>query len=381
MSDALDFSAKREVLAVDDTPDNLSVISGALRDEFTVKVATSGERALQICLSASPPDLVLLDIMMPDMDGYEVLRRLNSAREFAGIPVIFVTALDQEQDEQIGLDLGAVDYITKPISPAILRARVRTHLLLKEARDHLKDEKRTLQTRLGETQVAAMQAIASLAELRDDETPRHILRMQGYVRTLAGFLSDHPRFNTLLAEGRLDLLVESVAVHDIGKVAMSDRVLHGGDSLEGAELEEMKTHPVIGRDVLDRVQYRVGGDAGLLALARDIVYCHHERWDGRGYPQGLKGEAIPLAARLVALADVYDALTSRRPYYAPVPHAEAAETIVMAKGSHFDPAVVDAFLQAQAQFREIAATYADSEADVAALEALRRGRVQRIGSI
>ena len=364
MSEALDFSAKRDVLAVDDAPENLHVISGVLRPHYKVRAAPSGERALEICFSGSPPDLVLLDIEMPEMDGYEVLRRLSAARETAGIPVIFVTARDSEQDEQVGLDLGAVDYITKPISPAILLARVRTHLLLKETRDFLNEEKRFLAQRLGGAQSTAVQAFAALAAMRDDESPKHVVRMQAFVRALADGLREHPAYAAFLRDNA-DLLVESVPVHDIGKVGLPDRFLYSTGRADGTELAVMKAHATIGSSVIERVQRRMGGDAGFLKVAREIAYSHHEKWDGSGYPQGLRGEDIPIPARLVALADVYDAITSRRPHSVPTSHEDAAQIIAAASGTHFDPAVVAAFDGAQSEFRDIASRYMDSEEDLA----------------
>ncbi|HEX2824951.1 MAG TPA: response regulator [Burkholderiales bacterium] len=367
MSEALDFAGKRDILAVDDVPENLNVISGVLRPHYKVRVAPSGARALQICFSDDPPDLVLLDIEMPEMDGYEVLRRLTAAPETAGIPVIFVTARDTDEDEQVGLDLGAVDYITKPISPGIVLARVRTHLLLKEARDYLQDEKRFLTYRLSGAQSTAIEAFAALAAMRDDESPKHILRMQAYVRALADALHDHPRYAAFVAD-HIDLLVESVPVHDIGKVGVSDRFLYGIDDADGAALDAMKAHPTIGRDVIDRVQRRMGADAGFLRVARDIAYSHHEKWDGSGYPQGLRGDDIPIPARLVALADVYDALTRGRAHGEPTSHEDAAGIIAAAGGTHFDPDVVDAFRRGASEFRAIAARYAETEAELAARE-------------
>jgi len=373
VSGALDFSEKRTVLVVDDTPENLAVLSGVLRPHYTVKVAPSGERALQIALSDDAPDIILLDIMMPEMDGYEVLRRLQAAAVTEGIPVIFVTAKDQENDEQVGLDLGAVDYITKPISPAILLARVRTHLLLKEARDYLKEEKRYLRSQLFGTQIVAIHAFSSLAETRDDETPNHLVRMQRYVRALAEELRKEPQYAAFFTTETMDLLFECVPLHDIGKVGLPDHALlaAGADDLETAQL--MRKHPAIGRDVIARVQERVGGDAAFLQLAHDIVYSHQERWDGGGYPQGLQGEAIPVAARLVALADLYDTLASQRPHSPPTPHDEVVTIIRAASGTHFDPVVVDAFMAAQDEFRRIAARYADSATEVEAHLARMKG--------
>ncbi|HYH43074.1 MAG TPA: HD domain-containing phosphohydrolase [Burkholderiales bacterium] len=364
MANALDFSEKREVLVVDDTPENLRVMSWVLQPHYKVKLAPSGGRALQICFSGEPPDLILLDIMMPEIDGYEVLRRLQAAPETEGIPVIFVTAKAEEEDEKIGLDLGAVDYITKPISPPIVLARVRTHLLLKEARDFLKEQKRYLQGQLGGAQMVAIEAFASLAQMRDDETPNHIQRMQQFVRALAGELRDHPRFASSLSDEDISLMVDSAALHDIGKVGMPDNVLFATSHVDGDVDDAMMAHPTIGRDAIARVQRRAGADASFLRTAQEIVYSHHERWDGSGYPQGLRGDEIPVAARLVALADVYDALTSQRPHRPAGTHDEAVEIIGTAKGTHFDPDVVDAFLRTQRAFRAIASRLLDTESAV-----------------
>jgi len=363
VSNVLDFSEKRSVLVVDDTPDNLSVIGGILRGQYVVKVAPSGERALQIVASDSPPDLILLDIMMPEMDGYEVLRRLHADPRTAGIPVIFVTAMDNDTDEQKGIDLGAVDYITKPVSPPILLARVRNHLMLKEARDYLKDEKRFLERRLTAIQNVAIHAFASLAETRDDETVNHARRMQHYVRALAVQLKDHPRFAAALSEETIYLMFQSVPLHDIGKVGIPDKVLLTPGPLGPKDLEIMKTHTTIGHDAIVRAQQVLGADAEFLKYAREIVYAHHERWDGSGYPRGLRGEAIPIAARFTALADVYDVLISRRPHKSPFSHQEAAETVIAARGAHFDPDIVDAFSKIQHTFAEIATRFADAQSN------------------
>jgi putative two-component system response regulator len=371
LSNVLDFFEKRSVLVVDDTPENLTVISGVLREHFQIKVAPSGERALQIAFSDNPPHLILLDIMMPEMDGYQTLRRLQSDPRTEGIPVIFVTAKDQVQDEQVGIDLGAVDYITKPISPPILLARVRNHLLLKEARDFLKDENRVLARQLGVIQNVAIHAFASLAETRDDETINHIRRMQWYVKALGEKLKNHSRFSAFLTDEMIDLLFKSVPLHDIGKVGIPDSVLLKNGALEPDEFEVMKTHTTIGRDAILRAQQVLGADAEFLHCAREIAYSHHEKWDGSGYPQGLKRDDIPISARLVALADVYDILISRRPHKAPMLHEEAVEILIATKGTHLDPDVVDAFVACQQEFRDIATRYPDSEADLSAHLAAR----------
>ena len=361
MSGALDFARKRTVLVVDDAPENISVLSGVLRDHYAVRVAPSGERALQIAVADSPPELILLDIMMPDMDGYEVLRRLQADPRTSGIPVLFVTAKDQTEDEQYGLDLGAVDYITKPVSPPIVLARVRTHLLLKEARDFLSDEKRGLERQLGAIQNVAIHAFASLAETRDDETVNHNLRVQQYVSVLAQKLQNHPRFSGFLTDEVIGLVSRSAPLHDIGKVGIPDHVLLKPGPLDEEEFAVMKTHTTIGRDAILRAQQVLGADAEFLKYAREMAYSHHEKWDGGGYPQGLRGEDIPISARLVALADAYDVMISRRPHKPPIPHDEVLQILGAARGVHFDPDVFDAFRQAEQEFRDIAARHPDSD--------------------
>ncbi len=361
MSGALDFSRKRTVLVVDDTPENISVLSGVLRDHYTVRVAPSGERALQIAFADTQPELILLDIMMPEMDGYEVLRRLRADSRTSGIPVLFVTAKDQTEDEQYGLDLGAVDYITKPVSPPIVLARVRTHLLLKEARDFLSDEKRGLERQLGAIQNVAIHAFASLAETRDDETVNHNLRVQQYVSVLAEKLQNHPRFSGFLTDEVIGLVSRSAPLHDIGKVGIPDHVLLKPGPLDEEEFAVMKTHTTIGRDAILRAQQVLGADAEFLKYAREMAYSHHEKWDGSGYPQGLRGEDIPISARLIALADAYDIMISRRPHKPPIPHEEVVQILGPARGVHFDPDVFDAFRQAEQEFRDIAARHPDSD--------------------
>lgn len=359
MSGVLDFSRKRTILVVDDIPENLSVISGILKEHFQVKAAPSGERCLQISFSDDAADLILLDIMMPEMDGYEVLRRLQADPRTEGIPVIFVTAVDQAEDEQKGIDLGAVDYVTKPVNPAILLARVRNHLLLKEARDFLKEEKRSLERQIGVIENVAIQAFASLAETRNDEPINHTRRMQWYVKALADRLKDHPRFSAFLNEETIDLLFRSVPLHDIGKVGIPDHVLLKDGPLDENDMAIMRNHTVIGSNAILRAQQALGANTEFLKYAREIAYSHHEKWNGEGYPQGLRGEKIPISARLTALSDVYDILISHRPHKPPIPHQEAVQIIAAARGVHFDPDVVDAFIEVQHDFAVIATRHAD----------------------
>ncbi|MFN7155541.1 MAG: two-component system response regulator [Acidovorax sp.] len=368
MNNPLELSGKCTVLVVDDTPDNLSLMSDLLRSDYKVKLAPSGERALQIVAGESKPDLILLDIMMPDMDGYEVLRRLQFNPDTEDIPVIFLTAMSAAEDESIGLELGAVDYITKPINPAIVMARVRNHLQLKRARDYLAHHNSFLEqevanrTRaLAELQDATIRAMASLAETRDNETGNHIRRTQHYVEALARKLQNHPRFRDELTEEAIPVIFKSAPLHDIGKVGIPDRILLKPGKLTPEEFEIMKTHTTLGRDAIVAAETETTQNNPFFRYAKEIAYSHQEKWDGSGYPEGLVGNTIPLSARLMAVADVYDALISERVYKAAFPHEMAVEIIRDGRGSHFDPDMVDAFLSLSEEFRRIAQQFADGE--------------------
>ena len=369
----LDLPDKHTILVVDDTPDNLTLMNGLLRDLYKVKVAPSGLKALQILASSPPPDLILLDIMMPEMDGFEVLRRLREGMTTREIPVIFLTAMDATQDETRGLELGAVDYITKPISPAIVMARVHNHLQLKVARDFLKNQsnylEREIEKRTSEVlavQEVTIRTMAALAETRDNETGHHIRRTQHYVRALARHLQNHPHFQHQLDDATIDAIFKSAPLHDIGKVGIPDHILLKPGKLTADEFNTMKRHTTLGRDAIRQAEEELGKTMPFLHHAKEIAFCHHERWDGSGYPQGLIGNTIPVSARLMAVADVYDALISRRVYKPAFPHEQARDLIVEGRGSHFDPDIVDAFLQIEDDFRTIAARFADGDDELQA---------------
>ncbi|WP_374604825.1 two-component system response regulator [Niveibacterium sp.] len=372
MDNTLDGAKRPTLLVVDDTPDNLSLMSELLKDRYKVKIANNGEKALKIAESTSPPDLILLDIMMPGMDGYEVCQRLKEQPATRDIPVIFLTAKTDPEDEKKGLDLGAVDYITKPISPPIVLARVHTHLVVKASADFLRDKNAFLEAEVQRRtrEVQAIQdvtilAIASLAETRDNETGNHIRRTQFYVDALARELQGHPRFAAELDDRTIDALFKSAPLHDIGKVGIPDRILLKPGRFEPDEFEMMKTHTTLGRDAILHAERQLGMEVPFLKHAKDIAYSHQEKWDGSGYPEGLSGDAIPLSAQLMAVADVYDALISRRAYKAAMPHEKAVAIIQDGRGSHFDPDIVDAFLAIQDRFREIAARFVDTDHDMA----------------
>jgi putative two-component system response regulator len=364
------------LLVVDDTPDNLSLMTGILKDTYKVKVANGGEKAIKVAESDLPPDLILLDIMMPDMDGYQTCVRLQSRAKTRHIPIIFLTAKAEVEDETYGLELGAVDYITKPISPPILLARVKTHLELKRMQDFLRDKNQFLETEVQKrtAEVTAIQdvtihAMASLAETRDNETGNHIRRTQHYIKVLAEKLRYHPRFAYFLDDDKtLEMLFKSAPLHDIGKVGIPDRILLKPGRFEPEEFEIMKTHTTIGRDAIEHAEQQLGIQMPFLTLAKEIAYGHQEKWDGSGYPQGLAGDDIPISARLMAVADVYDALISRRVYKAGMPHEKAVEIIRQGRAQHFDPDIVDAFLELQDNFKDIAASFADND-EVMAIKA------------
>ncbi|NMG28727.1 response regulator [Aromatoleum evansii] len=368
------------ILIVDDTPQNLTVLGELLQPLCRVRAANSGERALRVANTAPRPDLILLDVMMPGLDGYEVLGRLREDPATRDIPVIFVTAMDAAENEERGLKLGAVDYIVKPFSPAIVLARVATHLELKRARDRLSAQnnwlEREISRRMAENlliQDLGIRALACLAEARDNETGLHIIRTQSYVETLGRHLGNHPRFAEALAGTQLELIVKAAPLHDIGKVGIPDSILLKPGPLDAREWEIMKTHPLIGTaaiskameealaDASDDVAEHAPGAFAFLKVANEIAGGHHEKWDGSGYPQALEGDAIPVSARLMALADVFDALISRRVYKPPMPLEQATDIILAGRGRHFDPDVVDAFLACRDEFASIATRYAEPE--------------------
>jgi putative two-component system response regulator len=354
------------ILIVDDTPENLSVLGELLQPTYRVRAANSGRRALQIAHGKPPPDLILLDVMMPEMDGYEVLSALRSDPTTRHIPVIFVTAMDATEDEERGLNCGAVDYITKPIRPLIVLARVRTQLEVKRARDFLRDQNSFLEAevarRMGENQLiqqVSIHALARLAETRDPETGNHLRRTQEYVRTLANGLKNNPRFSAYLDDRTIDALAKSAPLHDIGKVGIPDYILLKPGKLTPEEWEIMKTHAELGSNAIAQAEKDAEKPVAFLAIAKEIAHYHHEKWDGSGYPAGLVGDAIPISARLMALADVFDALICRRIYKSPMPFEQAHKIILEGSGLHFDPDVVATYIREAETFQSIAKAYAE----------------------
>jgi len=352
------------VLIVDDDASNLGVLGNLLGSHFDVLAAPSGERALDIAAGTPRPELILLDVMMPSMDGYGVLARLLDNPFTRDIPVIFVTGMDATGDEEKGLELGAVDYITKPYRPSIILARVHTQLEIKRARDSLKTQNVWLEAEVERRvhdilliQDITINALAELAETRDPDTGHHIRRTQEYVRILGARLRTHPRFAGALAGKAIDLLAKSAPLHDIGKVGIPDHILLKPGKLTGDEWAIMKTHSLLGALAIERATRLADRNVDFLDVAKQIAHFHHERWDGSGYPEGRLGDAIPIPARLMAMADVFDALISRRVYKAPTTFERARDIIAANRGRHFDPDVTDAFVDGFAEFALVAEKY------------------------
>ena len=353
---------KPELLIVDDESINIAVLGNTLGDAYRIRACKTGAQALLAVHKLPRPDLILLDILMPGMDGYETLSRLRADPVTMDIPVIFITALDNAVDEAHGFALGAVDYITKPFRPAVVQARIRAHLELKQARDWLSNKNVWLASEVAHRvqeneliQDATLAVITQLAETRDTDTGNHILRTSAYVEILARKLQQNPKHADYLEERTLSLIVKAAPLHDIGKIGIRDAILLKPGKLDEEEFRIMQTHCRIGGDAIRSAMNQTltrfaappdeAGPTALnfLEIAEHIALNHHEKWNGSGYPGGLSGEDIPLCARIMALADVFDAMTTPRVYKSEMHVAEAAAYIQEQGGRHFDPDVVSAF--------------------------------------
>lgn len=320
---------RQTVLVVDDVPENIDLLCEVLKDDYRLKVALNGKEALNIVLSAEPPDIVLMDVMMPFMDGYEACKRMKMDLRSQGIPVIFVTARGEENDEMIGFEVGAADYITKPILPAIVKARIKTHLSLYNQNAALEEIVAERTQDLYSTRLEIVRRLGIAAEYRDNETGLHIIRMSKYCHALAIGMG--------MNDVEANLILNAAPMHDVGKIGICDSILNKPGKLTSEEWDIMVTHTTIGGEII--------GDHGydLMVAAKRIAVTHHERWNGSGYPHGLSKENIPIEGRISAIADVFDALTSARPYKAAWPVDKACEYILEERGGHFDPALVDVF--------------------------------------
>jgi len=320
------------ILAVDDEASNLQLLRQILQDRYRLLFAKDGARALELA-NQEKPDLILLDVMMPGMTGYETCRALKADPATAAIPVIFVTALSDAGDEVDGFDAGAVDYITKPVSPPIVRARVRTHLSLVRAEE------------LKQSRLEIVQRLGLAAEYKDNETGLHVIRMSNHARILGVAAGMH--------EAQADDLLHAAPMHDVGKIGIPDNILQKPGALDKDEWKVMQSHATIGADIIGKHQ------GGMLAMAHDVALTHHEKWDGSGYPNGLAARDIPLVGRIVAIADVFDALTSARPYKAAWPVEQAVDYLKQQRGQHFDPELVDLFLEHLPEVLEVKQRWAE----------------------
>ena len=320
------------LLLVDDEPTNLHVLRQILGDDYRLQFATDGAKALQL-IAHQKPDLILLDIMMPTLSGYDVCRQLKANPQTQDIPVIFVSALSEMGDEAEGFDAGGVDYIIKPVRAPVVHARVRTHLSLVDA------------NALRQSRLQIVQRLGRAAEYKDNETGMHVLRMSHFAHALALAIGCSPAW--------ADDLLHAAPMHDVGKIGIPDAVLLKPGPLTETEWQVMRQHPVIGAEIIGE------HDSGILQLARSVALTHHEKWDGSGYPQGLRGADIPLAARIVAIADVFDALTSERPYKRAWSVDDAMAHIQAQSGKHFDPQLVPVFLSLRNEVETIRARWQD----------------------
>lgn len=358
---------KLTVLIVDDTPANVNLLANLLKDIYFVKIATTGKKCLEIALQAKP-DIILLDVMMPEIDGWETCVQLKNNPQTKQIPIIFLTAKNSIEDETYGLELGAVDFISKPISPPIVLARIKAHLLNKEYQDYLQNQadwlKEEVNRKLSQIyllQDASMMVMASLAEFRDECTGWHIRRTQEFIGVLAQKLSSLPHYKDILTPEYIDRLKKSAPLHDIGKIGIPDNILLKPGKLTDDEMTIMKSHAQKGIDILLKAQSYIETDSEFLMMAIDVAGGHHEKWDGSGYPKGLSAQDIPLSARLMAVADVYDALTNERPYKKAFTHEEAVAMMMNMSETHFDPMIIRAFEDSLEEFNYIAEKWNDNE--------------------
>jgi putative two-component system response regulator len=337
---------KPTILIVDDTPDNIDVLAATLRNDYDLKVATNGKKALQIAQSVPKPEMILLDVMMPEMDGYEVCRQLKANPITSDIPVLFVTAKANACDEEQGFALGAVDYITKPISPPRVKARVRTHIALYNQNRQLQEKVKERTQSLERNRLRIIHHLGRAVEYKDNETGAHVIRMSHYSRLLAEAYGGNSEW--------IDMLFNAAPMHDVGKIGISDAILLKPGKLTPDEWEIMKQHTLFGAKILGDCD-----DDPMLKMAEVIALTHHEKWDGTGYPYGLSGDKIPLEGRIVAIADVLDALLSKRPYKEAWPLTDAIRYMEENKGKHFDPQLITYLPQIIPEIEKIRAAYPD----------------------
>lgn len=349
---------KPMILCVDDEPTNLKFLMEILKDDYQVYLAPSGERAL-VFLKSRRPDLILLDIEMPGMNGYEVIRQIKVTPAWADIPIIFLTGLEGRDKEQEAFALGAVDYILKPISAGVVKARVKLHVELGSYRKSLEALVDIRTEQLNRTQNCILNMLASVTSYRDQETGGHIKRTTFYLAEITKLLLKETTNDYNITKAYADAMVLSAKLHDIGKVAVPDSILLKPGKLTADEFEAIKLHTVFGAHLLDNAMGELQETASFLSVAREIIIGHHERWDGSGYPNQISGQDIPLSARVMAIVDVYDALISRRPYKEPFSHEKAVDILMEGCGTHFDPYLISISEPIFPLFAEIAREHVD----------------------
>jgi len=357
-----------DILIVDDTPANLHILADMLKERgYATRPAPSGRLAIQAA-ELEPPDLILLDISMPDMDGYQVCRALKANPRLKEIPVIFISALSETLDKVKAFSAGGIDYVTKPFQIDEVYARVDAHLKIRRLQLELEWTIQGLEERVREqvkeisdSQIATIFALAKLAESRDDETGEHLERVRTFCKILAVRLYTQPGYREQISDRFIETIYQASPLHDIGKVSIPDRILLKPGKLTPEEFETMKQHPLLGAHTLEAVSHKYPNNP-IINMGIDIARYHHERWDGSGYPHGLSGEAIPLSARIMAAADIYDALRSKRVYKAAFTHVDATEIILNSSGSHLDPEIANAFREEERGFERAYEELIDSEA-------------------
>ncbi len=351
----------KTIFLVDDSVTNLTIGKNALIDRYNVFTIPSGQKLLQM-LEKIMPDLILLDVEMPEMNGYDVIRKLKSMPDVCDIPVVFLTAKTDTQSELEGFYLGAIDYITKPFSPPLLLKRIEVHLLVEQQKKELKNYNENLMLMVEEKtrtivklKNAILNTVAELVECRDDVTGFHIERVQSFLKILLDKLIEQKVYTDTVSQWDLEVFLNSAQLHDVGKIKIKDEILQKPGKLTEEEFEQMKMHTVFGEQIIDSISKNASEDA-FLTQARILAGTHHEKWNGTGYPRGLSGDDIPLQGRLMAIVDVYDALTSERSYKKAFSHESAVQIILKEQGKHFDPVLIDIFKMVVQEFALVSQT-------------------------
>lgn len=351
------------ILIIDDTPENLLILSESLKNDYNINIANSAEEAVRLIDKGIPFDLILSDVMMPNITGYEFIDMINKREDCANIPVIFITALTEDKDEFRGLSLGAADYITKPINIPLLKARLKNHISYKLLRDNLEEQIRDRTEQVVYSEQVLIEGLGTLAEFRDPETGEHIKRTQLYVVEVADYLRKHnPKYKNVIDENMVAAIYRAAPLHDIGKVGISDSILLKPGPLTKKEFAIMKQHTTFGYNTLKKI-YANNPTNKMIEAGIEMAKYHHENWDGTGYPEGLSGEDIPLSARIMAISDVYDALRTNRPYKEAFSHKKCVDIILngdkITSPEHFDPDILEAFKALENKFNKISIEYSD----------------------